>query len=385
VRLGILGVGQAGGKILDAFLAYDERTGSKMTAGAVAVNTARTDLDGLEHVPEEHRVLIGQSEVKGHGVGGDNDLGAQVAEADVTEVRRALDDVPIAKVDAFLVVAALGGGTGSGGAPVFARHLQEVYTEPVYGLGVLPASDEGAIYTLNAGRSFRAFVKQVDNLLLFDNDAWLQPGASMGEHYEELNEELVTRIGVLFRAGERSEAGVGESVVDASEIQNTLGSGGVSTVGYATAQLPERARGLLSRFGRNGAADDFDSATAISGLIRQATRGRLTLPCRVDGAERALVLVAGPERFLDRKGLDRARRWLVEETGAREVRGGDYPVEDSDTLATAVVLSGVTDVPRLEDIQQDAGDAQQRIRSTRAGERNVDDLMEDGEDLDALF
>jgi cell division GTPase FtsZ len=385
VRLGILGVGQAGGKILDAFLAYDERTGSKMTAGAVAVNTARTDLDGLEHVPEEHRVLIGQSEVKGHGVGGDNDLGAQVAEADVTEVRRALDDVPIAKVDAFLVVAALGGGTGSGGAPVFARHLQEVYTEPVYGLGVLPASDEGAIYTLNAGRSFRAFVKQVDNLLLFDNDAWLQPGASMGEHYEELNEELVTRIGVLFRAGERSEAGVGESVVDASEIQNTLGSGGVSTVGYATAQLPERARGLLSRFGRNGAADDFDSATAISGLIRQATRGRLTLPCRVDGAERALVLVAGPERFLDRKGLDRARRWLEEETGSMEVRGGDYPVEDSDTLATAVVLSGVTDVPRLEDIQQDAGDAQQRIRSTRAGERNVDDLMEDGEDLDALF
>jgi len=76
--------------------------------------------------------------------------------------------VAVHEIDAFLVVAGLGGGTGSGGAPVIARHLKRIHTEPVYGLGILPGSDEGGIYTLNAARSLKTFVDEVDNLMLFD-------------------------------------------------------------------------------------------------------------------------------------------------------------------------------------------------------------------------
>lgn len=329
---------------------------------------------------------MGQTEVKGHGVGGDNELGAEVAKQDLPEVQRALDHVPMAEVDAFLVVAALGGGTGSGGAPVYAQHLREVYAEPVYGLGVLPSSEEGAIYTLNAARSFRTFVDTVDNLLLFDNDAWRQAGATMQETFDALNEELVTRFGVLFPAGELEGDDVAESVVDATEIINTLDCGGVSTVGYATAELPGRARGLLARFRDGNGTGDFDSTSAIMGLTRQATRGRLTLPCDVEGAERALVVVAGPQPYLDRKGLDRARRWLEDATGSHEVRGGDFPVGGTDQLAVAVVFSGVTDVPRLRELQEVASETQSEVRAKRLTQnRNVEDLMEGGEDLDSLF
>jgi len=55
---------------------------------------------------------------------------------------------------------------------VISKHLKRIYTEPVYGLGVLPRGDEGGIYTLNAARSFQTFVRRVDNLLVFDNDSW---------------------------------------------------------------------------------------------------------------------------------------------------------------------------------------------------------------------
>jgi cell division GTPase FtsZ len=386
VRLAILGVGQAGGKVLDKFLEYDQRTDGQVARAAVAVNTAKTDLEGLEYVPRDHRILVGQSSVKGQGVGGDNELGARIAERDLTEVQRALDHVPIEDVDAFLVVAALGGGTGSGGAPVFARHLGEVFHEPVYGLGILPASDEGAIYTLNAARSFRTFVEEVDNLLLFDNDAWRQANATVSESYEALNEELVNRFGVMFRAGELEDDAVAESVVDASEITNTLDCGGVSTMGYATAQLPERAKGLLARFRHNGVAEEYDSTSAIAGLVRQATRGRLTLPCEVEGAERALVVVAGPQPFLDRKGLDRARRWLEEETGSMEVRGGDFPIGNTDKLAVAVMFAGVTEVPRLAELQVVASDSLEKIDARREERaRNVDDLLTPSDDLDTLL
>ncbi len=86
MKLAMIGFGQAGGKIVDKFVAYDQRTDSEIVRAAVAVNSAKADLMGLENIPKEQRVLIGQSRVKGHGVGADNELGAEVAEEDIDEV-----------------------------------------------------------------------------------------------------------------------------------------------------------------------------------------------------------------------------------------------------------------------------------------------------------
>ncbi|MFB6302696.1 MAG: tubulin/FtsZ family protein, partial [Haloferacaceae archaeon] len=341
MKLAMIGFGQAGGKIVDKFLEYDERTNSEIVRSAVAINTAKADLLGLDRIPDENRVLIGQSRVKGHGVGADNELGAEIAEEDIDEIQGSIDSIPVHEIDAFLVIAGLGGGTGSGGAPVLAKHLKRIYTEPVYGLGVLPGSDEGGIYTLNAARSFQTFVREVDNLLVFDNDAWRQTGESVQSGYDEINDEIVTRFGILFGAGEVGSGDeVAESVVDSSEIINTLACGGVSTVGYASETVEEdkSGGGLLSRFtgGEDELEDNLDTAQTtnrITSLVRKAALGRLTLPCELDGAERALLVVAGPQAFLNRKGIERGRKWLEEQTGSMEVRGGDYPVNDSDHVA----------------------------------------------------
>ncbi|MFC7228072.1 tubulin/FtsZ family protein [Salinirubellus salinus] len=392
MKLAMIGFGQAGGKVLDKFLEYDERTGSNIVKAAVAVNTAKADLMGLKRVPEDQRVLIGQARVKGHGVGADNELGAEVAEEDIDEVQGAIDNIPVHEVDAFLVIAGLGGGTGSGGAPVLAKHLKRIYTEPVYGMGILPGADEGGIYTLNAARSFQTFVREVDNLLVFDNDAWRKTGESMESGYADINEEIVRRFGILFGAGEVERGGeVAESVVDSSEIINTLACGGVSTVGYAREELQRDAqqKGLLSRF-TGGDEEEVDAATTtnrITSLVRKATLGRLTLPCEVSGTERALLVMSGPPKYLNRKGIERGRKWLEEQTGSMEVRGGDYPVSNSRYVAGVVLLSGVTNVPRIKELQQVAIEAQENIEELRdASEANLQRLVEDDEDeLEPLF
>ncbi|MFW6436079.1 MAG: tubulin/FtsZ family protein [Halococcoides sp.] len=391
MKLAMIGFGQAGGKIVDKFLEYDERTGSNIVRSAVAVNTAKADLMGLERVPEENRVLIGQARVKGHGVGADNELGAEIAEEDIDEIQGAVDNIPVHEVDAFMIVAGLGGGTGSGGSPVLAKHLKRIYTEPVYGLGVLPGSDEGGIYTLNAARSFQTFVREVDNLLVFDNDAWRKTGESVESGYEQINDEIVTRFGILFGAGEvESHGEVAESVVDSSEIINTLASGGVSTVGYAAEEVEAQgSNGLLSKI--TGEDDDgMDSANTtnrITSLVRKAALGRLTLPCEIDGAERALLVLAGPPRHLNRKGIERGRKWLEEQTGSMEVRGGDYPVSASGNVASVILLSGVHNVPRIKELQQVAIEAQDNIDEIRAeSEEHLEQLVEDDDDeLDPLF
>jgi len=393
MKLAMIGFGQAGGKIVDKFLEYDQRTGSGIVRSAVAVNTAKADLMGLEQVPQENRVLIGQARVKGHGVGADNELGAEIAEEDIDEVQGAIDNIPVHEVDAFLIVAGLGGGTGSGGSPVVAKHLKRIYTEPVYGLGVLPGSDEGGIYTLNAARSFQTFVREVDNLLVFDNDAWRKTGESVEGGYDQINDEIVRRFGVLFGAGE-VEAGdnVAESVVDSSEIINTLDGGGVSTVGYASEEVERSGGGggLLSRFkGDDGGDDGMDTANTtnrITSLVRKAALGRLTLPCEIDGAERALLVMAGPPEHLNRKGIERGRKWLEEQTGSMEVRGGDYPTQ-ANKVAASILLSGVHNVPRIKELQQVAIEAQDNIDEIRQqSEDNLESLVEDDEDeLDPLF
>jgi cell division GTPase FtsZ len=389
MKLAMIGFGQAGGKIVDKFLEYDQMTGSNIVRSAVAVNTARADLLGLELIPEENRVLIGQARVKGHGVGADNELGAEIAEEDIDEVQGAIDNIPVHEIDAFLIVAGLGGGTGSGGSPVLAKHLKRIYTEPVYGLGVLPGSDEGGIYTLNAARSFQTFVREVDNLLVFDNDAWRKTGESVEGGYEEINDEIVRRFGVLFGAGE-VEAGdnVAESVVDSSEVINTLAGGGVSTVGYAAESVDTSSGGLLSRF-KGDDDDSMESANTtnrITSLVRKAALGRLTLPCEIDGAERALLVLSGPPEHLNRKGIERGRKWLEEQTGSMEVRGGDYPVSEPN-VAASILLSGVHNVPRIKELQQVAIEAQDNIDEIRnESEENLEELVEDEEDeLDPLF
>ncbi|WP_171006557.1 tubulin/FtsZ family protein [Halalkalirubrum salinum] len=392
MKLAMIGFGQAGGKIVDKFVEYDRRTGSEIVRAAVAVNSAKADLMGITNIPKDQRVLIGQSRVKGHGVGADNELGAEVAEEDIDEIQGAIDGIPVHEVDAFLVVAGLGGGTGSGGAPVLAKHLQRIYTEPVYGLGVLPGSDEGGIYTLNAARSFQTFVREVDNLLVFDNDAWRKTGESVQGGYDEINEEIVKRFGILFGAGE-VQAGqeVAESIVDSSEIINTLSGGGVSTVGYAEEEVEERnSGGLLSRLRGDNTTDDLDTAhttNRITSLVRKAALGRLTLPCEIDGAERALLVMAGPSEYLNRKGIERGRKWIEEQTGSMEVRGGDYPLKGRGFVASVILLSGVTNVPRIKELQQVAIEAQDNLEEIRAeSTENLDSLVNDGEDeLESLF
>jgi cell division GTPase FtsZ len=389
MKLAMIGFGQAGGKIVDKFLEYDRRTGSEVVRSAIAVNTAKADLAGLENVPQRNRVLIGQARVKGHGVGADNELGADIAREDIDEIQGAIDQVPVHEIDAFLVVAGMGGGTGSGGAPVLASHLKRIYTEPVYGLGVLPAEDEGGIYTLNAARSFKTFVDEVDNLLVFDNDAWRETGESVRGGYDRINDEIVRRFGVLFSAGEvgGSDQQVAESVVDSSEIINTLDCGGVSTIGYATETVESAGSGgLLGRF-QEQELDATETTNRITSLVRKAALGRLTLPCEVRSTDRSLVVVSGPGDHLDRKGIERGRKWLENETASMEVRGGDYPIRDSDHVAAVTLLSGVTDVPRVKDLQGVAVETQDNIESIQQeSDENLNQLVHDeAEELEALF
>ena len=383
MRIFVIGFGQAGGRIADAFVEYARKTGQKFVIRALAINTARSDLMGLKNIPMSDRLLIGESLAKGHGIGADNELGAQVATDEIYTIQSAIDKRGTHQIDAFLIIAGLGGGTGSGGAPVLARRLKKLYEEPVYGLGILPARDEGSLYSLNAARSLVTFVNEVDNLFLFDNDAWKKGGESVKEAFEDINEEIVRRFGILFGAGEANE--VGQMVVDAAEVINTLKGGGISTIGYASEEI--ESEGLFKKLiGKKKAMENLDTVTRITSLVRRAVAGRLTIPCDVSTAERALIIAAGPPKELSRKGIEKSKVRIEELIRGKEVRGGDYPLVKGRHVSTIVLFSGVSDVPRIKELQAIAAEAQERIKEVSSEkERDYRELMDTGETLKPLF
>jgi len=389
MKLATIGVGNAGSKLIDQMIEFEFETGRNLCRHALVINTARTDLAKPQHLDEDRRVLIGDTHQKarGHGVGGDAEIGAEVAKTDIDEIRRVFDDVEIHEVDAVLVAAGLGGGTGSGAAPVVIEELQKMYDEPVYGLGVLPGKYEGGRPALNAARSLQSFVTKVDNFIAFDNDAWRSRGQTIEQGYEEMNEELATRIVTLLAAGEVDESEVGENAMDSSDIMRTLDTGGVSSIGYASTDLAPAKQGLLSKFNESDESEgESTDAAKIKGLVRRAVNSRLTVPCEVSSTDRALIVFAGPPEAISRKGVESAREWLENEADTVDVLAGDDPRPNSSTLAAVVLLSNVTETPRIDEIQNQAVDAQNKIREQDAvREEEIRSLItDDDNDLDPI-
>jgi len=388
MKLALVGVGGAGSRVVDAIRGVEADGDRQLCYGnLLTVDISRTIGDGFDHVPREQRVTIGDTHREvDDGVGGDQDLAVEIARDDFPEIQRALDSITMGKLDGVLVAAGLGGGTGSGAGAVLVERLQELYDKPVYVLGVLPGTDDGGRAALNAARSIRSIVPAADSTLLFDNDRWVGAGAESGggtddgqgveDRYRQANQELADRVVTLFARGGLDPASIGANTLDSSDVVRTLSPGGVASVGYAEIELEDDG-GILSWLrsllpgGRDaGASEERTDAGKIQSLVRQALNSQLTLPCEVSSAERVLVVLSGPPEKLSRRGFESARQLLEAETGTVEVLAGDDPRPGSSTVAAVVLLSNVTEVPRIDSMQRRAVDHERADARLQAAEES---------------
>ncbi|ELZ82727.1 Tubulin/FtsZ GTPase [Haloferax elongans ATCC BAA-1513] len=408
VKLAVVGVGNAGCRLVNQILEAEQTTGRNLCNGnTLLINSTEPTFDATAHVPEARRLTIGDVywEADGTDIDGDPDLAAEIAREEKNDIIRAFDHIEFHEVDGILVIAGLGRGTGGGAGAVVIDHLKAICDEPVYAVGVLPADSEGEQEALTAARSLQSFVSKADNVIAFDNDAWLDGerptgGAldnrpeddtaddeappsrpeSDGSGYAAVNAALAERLVALFAAGEFREPSAEEYRMDPSDIIRALDTGGVSTIGYASFDLPQPGRlrswvrALSDRFAwipepswasatPRGDEDTPTDAAKINRLVREAARSKLTLPCEVSSAERALVVLSGPSKTVSRQGFEGGRYWLEKEADIVDVMAGDELNERATALTAVVLLSNVTDVDRITEIQETAVEHQQSLRT----------------------
>ncbi len=158
-RIKVIGVGGGGCNAINTMIAA-ELTGIEFIA-------TNTDLQVLSKSKAPHKIQLGAKLTKGLGAGANPDVGRDAALEDIGKIKDALTGS-----DMVFVTAGLGGGTGTGAAPVIANIAREIGALTV-GVVTKPFSFEGAKRSQRAEEGLRELKKYVDTLIVIPNQKLL--------------------------------------------------------------------------------------------------------------------------------------------------------------------------------------------------------------------
>ncbi len=161
VIIKVIGVGGGGNN------AVNRMTSSVKGVEFISVNT---DMQALVKSNATTKIAIGEKITKGHGAGSNPDVGAKAAEESEDEIRRALEGA-----DMVFVTSGMGGGTGTGAAPVVAKLAQEMGILTV-GIVTKPFAFEGKKRMEQAEAGIERLKEYVDSLIIIPNERLKEVG-----------------------------------------------------------------------------------------------------------------------------------------------------------------------------------------------------------------
>jgi cell division protein FtsZ len=152
----VIGIGGGGSNAVNRMIRAE-----LMGVEFIAVNT---DAQALLQSDAPHKIRIGDKITRGLGAGGDPGIGQRAAEEDAEKIAEAIKDS-----DMVFITAGMGGGTGSGAAPVLAEVARDLGALTI-GVVTKPFSFEGARRRLNAEKATELLRDKVDTLITIPND-----------------------------------------------------------------------------------------------------------------------------------------------------------------------------------------------------------------------
>lgn len=158
-RIKVIGVGGGGCNAVNRMIASE--------VGGVEFWSINTDAQALSHAVAQNALQVGQKITRGLGAGGNPSIGQKAAEESRDELSTALEGA-----DLVFITAGMGGGTGTGGAPIVAEVAKEIGALTV-GVVTRPFTFEGRRRTSQAEEGIANLQSRVDTLIVIPNDKLL--------------------------------------------------------------------------------------------------------------------------------------------------------------------------------------------------------------------
>jgi len=197
----------------------------------VALNT---DAQALITSPANIKLDIGRNVTKGLGAGSDPELGRAAAEENFEDIK----DI-VFGTDMVFVTAGMGGGTGTGSAPIVAKAAKEVGALTI-GIVTTPFAFEGKQRMTKALAGIEKLKEQVDTIIVIPNDnllKMLDPNISMKDAFQEV--DLVLLKGIAAITDLITTPGIIN--VDFADVKKIIKDAGTAFMGIGVAEGPDRA------------------------------------------------------------------------------------------------------------------------------------------------
>ena len=278
-RISVIGVGGAGGNAIANMIASDVQ--------GVDFIVCNTDAQALNASPAERRIQLGLKITQGLGAGSRPEIGRAAAEETIDQVERALDGAHMC-----FIAAGMGGGTGTGAAPVIAKAARE---RGILTVGVVtkPFSFEGSRRMKSAESGIAELQKHVDTLIVIPNQNLFliaNPNTTFKEAFQMADQVLqqgvrgITDLMVM----------PGLINLDFADVRSVMGEMGKAMMGTGEATGDNRAIEAAEKAIANPLLDGV-SMKGAKGVIISITGGEDMRLMEVDEAANHIKELVDPD------------------------------------------------------------------------------------------
>ena len=249
-KIKVVGVGGGGGNSLSRMREIGIKGGELIAAN--------TDAQDLLYTNADQKILIGRELTQGLGAGSNPKVGEEAAKESESEIKKKLSGS-----DMIFVTCGLGGGTGTGAAPVIAG-LARKQGALTIGVVTLPFTIEGKKRLENAMNGLEKMESVVDTLIVIPNDKLLELAPELPLHTAfKIADEILTNA---VKGITELVTTTGLVNLDFADIRAIMSNGGVSLIGMGESDSTNRAIESVEK-AINNPLLDVDISNASGALV----------------------------------------------------------------------------------------------------------------------
>ncbi len=290
-------------------------------AETIAINT---DAQDLLYTTADKKILIGKEGTKGLGAGSIPKVGEEAAKEQEAELKQSIQGA-----DMVFITCGLGGGTGTGAAPVVAELAKKMGALTV-AIVTMPFSMEGARRYDNAVIGLEKLESVVDTLIVIPNDKLIELAPDLPLHTAfKVADEILTNA-VKGIAELVTKAGLVN--LDFADIRTVMGNGGVALIGVGEADSENRAEEAVEK-AINNPLLDVDIREGTGALINILGGANLTLNESKTVVQTIADMIAEDARIIwgaqISEDLGNTMRVLLIITGVKSTQILGHPVREA--------------------------------------------------------